>query len=341
MYRQMNKNKGFTLIELLISMALLSIIMVMVVQFMSSTAGANKKTQYNLKAQSVANEVISNISESLMRAEYVMVVPANQSYYKMDPNITNRRESLTATNIALTTFPTNCRLVPDNYGNYARPSATEPERKVIVDLLSYELPGEKSGDVYPLATDLEQDGFNVRSFRILKQSLGSTEAYLYIEPAYIYIEYTVMSSSGTENLCYVIYRFDNEKIYMYRSSEKVNLDRYTPRFATAKSNVDALTKKEGLLTENVTDFYLSADAEGEAFMLNSLFNVNGYMFNSVTTVNFRNSQVLTVRPQNLYQKDNGSSGGSGGTGGGSGGTGGGTGDSDENTGGGVLPPDTP
>lgn len=305
MCRQTNKNRGFTLIELLISMALLSIIMVMVVQFMSSTAGANRKTQYNMKAQAVANEVMSNISNSLMHAEYVMVVPAEKNFYTLDSTTSNRRKSLTATTSAVVTLPDTCRLVPDNYGNYAKSSSVD-ERKVIVDMTTYELAGEKDGDVYPLSGDLEQNDFNARSFRILQQSIGGVDTYLYVVPEYIYAEYEVESSTpGKSNLCNVIYKFEGNKIYMYRSQEDSDLGKDTKnRFATAKGFVDANASagNAGLLTENMTDFYLSADTEGNAFMLNSLFSVQGYQFNSATTVKFRNSQVLTVRPQNLYQK---------------------------------------
>ena len=312
MYRQMNRNKGFTLIELLISMALLSIITLMVVQFMSSTAAANKKTQYNLKTQAVANEVIASISESLMRAEYVKVVPANNNFYQLDGTTGNRIKSLTPASGAAVTLPANGQLVPDNYGNYAHDTSSSTdnkERKVIVDMDTYELPGEKKDDIYPLSGDLEGDGFEVRSFRILKQDIGGsgTDTYLYVEPAYIYFEYTVQDDSGNENLCNVIYGFKGKKIYVYRSSEAINLGRNTKnRFADARGEVDSLItadKAQGLLTDNMTDFYLSADVDGNAIMLNSLFDVNGYMFNSATTVKFRNSQVLTVRPQNLYKKD--------------------------------------
>ena len=332
MYRQINKNKGFTLIELLISMALLSIITLMVVQFMSSTAGANRRTQYNLKAQTVANEVITNISNSLMQAEYVKVVPADDVYYALDNTTGNRIKSLSTNATAPEPLPADCHLVPDNYGNYAQDtsSVTASERKVIVDMDNYQLPGEKNGDIYPISGDLEDDTFDARSFRILKQDIGGTDTYLYIEPAYIYLEYTTLASTGAQNLCNIIYRFDGNNIYMYRSSENTDLGRNTKnRFETAKSKVDSLSRTEGLLTEYMTDFYLSADVEGNSLMLNSLFDVNGYMFNSATTVKFRNSQVLTVRPQNLYKKDNTS--GSGGSGGGTGGGG---------TGGGVEPPPT-
>lgn len=306
MCRQMNRNKGFTLVELLISLALLSIVMVMVVQFMSSTAGANRKAQDNLKAQSVANEVMTNISDCLMQADFVKVVPKNTTYYTLDKSNGNRIESLTDADAvtAPVDLPADCQLVPDNYGNYVS-NTPDVERKVIVDFETYQLPGEKKNTIYPLEDDLEAD-VEARSFRILKQEIADVNTYLYVEPAYIYVEYYGLADDGVttwDNLYSVIYRFDDDgKIYMYRSPEDSSYTSSTSeRFSISKAAVDALSGTKGLLTGYITDFYLSADADGNALLMDSLFDVNGYMFNAANTVKFRNSQVLTVRPQNLYK----------------------------------------
>lgn len=326
MHRQMNKNRGFTLIELLISMALLSIIMLMVVQFMSSTSAAEKKTKQNLKVQEEANEVMTNMADSLMQANYICVIPSDSYTYLVDKTSGQRTESLTSTAIADLTSDKGAdvtfRLVSDNYGNYVRVSdKKEDERKVIIDMDTYQLLGEKKDTVYPLSGDLETPPLDVRSFRVLKQEISGKETYIYIKPAYIYAEYTVSGTNpdGTsyENLCNVIYRFeytaDGGNIYMYRSSEDVDLGKYTAgRLDTAKGKVDALSDETGRLTKNLTDFYLSADAEGNALLTDALFEINGYKYNSADTVNFRNSEVLTVRPQNTYKKA-GTGSGSGGT----------------------------
>lgn len=310
MNRQTSRNKGFTLIELLVCMALLSIVMVMVVQFMSSTAGANRKTQYNMKVQSVANEVMLNISESLMRAEYVKVVPINSNCYTVSNTATQtppasvqlERSATLAT--PTVPIPANAQLVPDNYGNYVNPAA-DTERKVIIDMDTYELPGEKKDTVYPLSGDMEE-GTVARSFRILKQEIGGKDTYLYVVPLYIYAEYRVREDDDTENLCCVIYKFDytEKTISMFRSSEDTDLSTATDRFNYAVSGVNALSGTEGMLTEYMTDCYLSADVEGNALLLETYFNVNNYQYNSSDTIQFRNSQVLTVRPQNLYLKQN-------------------------------------
>lgn len=323
MQEQMNKNRGFTLVELLISMALLSIIMLMVTQFMSSTSAAEKKTKQNLKVQEEANEVMTNLADSLMQANYICVSPSDDSTYLLEKTSGSRTESLSPT--AIDTLTTDkkgkidFRLVSDNYGNYVKPATATDERKVIIDMDTYQLLGEKKDTFYPLPGDLESPPVDVRSFRVLKQEVGGKETYVYIQPAYIYAEYTVSGTNpdGTdyENLCNVIYRFkyttDGGSIYMYRSSEDTDLGKdTTERFNAAKYNVDRLSGDTGRLTKNLTDFYLSADAEGNALLADVLFEINGYKFNSADTINFRNSQVLTVRPQNTYKKaGSGSSGG--------------------------------
>lgn len=324
MQKQMNKNRGFTLIELLISLALLSIVMLMVTQFMSSTSAADKKTKQNLKVQEEADEVMANMADNLMQANYICVIPSSDySLYLLEKTSGSRTESLSPASIDTLTADKkgkiNFRLVSDNYGNYVKPAAVTDERKVIIDMDTYQLLGQKKGTFYPLSGDLESPPLDARSFRVLKQEVGGTETYVYIQPAYIYAEYTVSTTKadGTkgENLCNVIYRFkytaDGNSIYMYRSSEDTDLGRYTTeRFNTAKYNVDKLSGDKGCLTKNLTDFYLSADAEGNALLVDALFEINGYKFNSADTINFRNSQVLTVRPQNTYKKTGtGSSGG--------------------------------
>lgn len=329
MDRQMNKNRGFTLIELLISMALLSIVMLMAVQFMSSTAGANKKTQKNLKIQTEAGDVMNNISDSLTVASYIKVVPETTPYELQKTSGTRKEESAPVTVTPSTASLTSDKgavlsfnLVSDNYGNRVRLS-TADERKVIVNMDTFRLVGEKKNTYYPLSGDLETDP-DVRSFRMLKQNVGGTDKYIYVKPQYIYAEYYVKQDTGgsVKNLlCNVIYRFvytsDGGSIYMYRSSEDTDLGIDTKdRYNTAKANVDALTDETGRLTEHLSDYYLSADAEGNALLVDALFEYDGYLFNSADTIKFRNSEVLTVRPQNSYKElITGGSGGSGGSGG--------------------------
>ena len=95
--RQKHNNKGFSLVELLISMALLSIIMLMVVQFMATTTGANKKAKANMKAQTASEEFVGNIFDSMSMANYIRITPYKGIY---EQNIGSRKEALEASPIS-------------------------------------------------------------------------------------------------------------------------------------------------------------------------------------------------------------------------------------------------
>lgn len=316
--KRVRQNKGFTLVELLISMALLSIIMLIVVQFMSTTTAANKRAKYNLKAQTSAGELMGNIKDVIAQSNYVRVIPAEPTVYEKSGG--TRLEAM-----GISTYKTTANneefdfdLVPDNYGNYVRNTSANPvERKVIIDTKTFQLVGEKKGTYYPLTNDLEPTGQNVRSFRCMKKEDAGNDVFLYTKPAYIYAEYNVRETPGSldNTLYYVIYRFDYPtdpskdkcKVYMVRGTKDRN---DSERTASAIAEVDGLKDEEGLLTDNLTDFYLSCDAEGGAFMLDALLDVEGYKYNSSVTVAIRNTEVLTARPMNSFILKDGSVAGS-------------------------------
>jgi hypothetical protein len=109
--------------------------------------------------------------------------------------------------------------------------------------------------------------------------------------------------------------------------------------SNGKLDKDWYSKPEaatGRLTKHIQDFYLSANAEGNSFMINSVMAVSEYKYRTEETIKLRNSNVLSVRPQNQYKisetggktgtvssKDDGTTESGGGTGDDSG-TGGGT-----------------
>lgn len=314
--KRLQQNKGFTLVELLISLALLSIIMLMVIQFMSTTTGANRKTKYNLKAQTAAKELMTNMSDTISQASYVQVIPYEDTVYEKPEG--TRLEAMSTSTLRPTsdTSGFSFNLVPDDYGNFVRNTTTTPtERKVIVDMQTYKLVAEKNNAIYPLSGDLNPISADVRSFRALKQVKPSGDvAYLYVKPAYIYVENSVREENTmgkkVERLKATMYRFDysdpdNTKVYVYRGNTGHDLNNKVAGF---KNLVDGLTGEEGLLTDNLSDFYLSADAEGGAFMLDALMDVKGYMYNACETVALRNTEVLTARPYRSFRLGAGSGG---------------------------------
>lgn len=312
MVRRRQHNRGFSFIELLIGMTILSIMMIMVVQFMSTSSGAYRKTKKNLNVQTDAMQTMEQITDTIVQASYirVSVSPADKNAYLIESKTQNddgtktstsdsRKTQAVTTPAILSTI--NYDFVPDNYGNYV--NRTAKERKVILDYDTYQIISEK-GASYPLTGDYDAaSGTDVRSFR----ALMSGSVNYYVKPEFIYIEYTSKDASGTDVLGHAIFyvkkiKTDKYNIYMYRYQDNDRNNGYD----YAKDKVIALSNKadsvEGLVTDKIKDFYLSANTEGNAVLLNAMFVNDGYQYNAVEPVVFRNSNVLTVRPQDLYKK---------------------------------------
>lgn len=313
--RKTNKvNQGFSLIELLISVTILSIVMVMVVQFMSTSSAAYRKNKKNLNIQTEAMKVVEQISDILMQANYIRVQSIDGKMYTITQTTSNERVVTPDSTKGTVDYD----FVPDNYSNYSEKSMYQNDnRKVIINYDTFEIVDEK-GTPYPLNTDQDNNGSAVRSFRALKS--GST--YNYIMPKYIYAEYTGQKEDGTETIVRVIYcitditdaKNDTRSVYMKRyeidKSDDAAIMALNYQYACKEVNL-ATTGKEGLLTDKVADFYLSADSEGNALLTDVLFQDDKYEYNTVETINLRNSNVLTVRPQKLYRVKGTGTGGSG------------------------------
>ena len=284
MDNQMNKNKGFSLIELLIAVTLLSIIMLIVSQFMSNTSWALTKAKKNQNIQTEAMEVGSQFSDTLMQATYIRVRTQDGKMYDLDTSLgSNNRKQRALTDKG----SVGGDLVVDNYPNCID-NATG--RQIILN------------DDYQL---VEDDGtpyqIDVVSFRKLMKDRSANEKSLYVEPEYIYVQYKKKSTNPgvTDDItCYVIYYFKGNEVYMNRSEVSPGA---TDGFAAA---VNSLSSKASLLTDNVSDCYFSADTEANTVFLDMLFEnekFKGYTYNYVETIVLRNSNVLTVPPQQMYK----------------------------------------
>lgn len=330
MAKQMKHNKGFSLIELLIAITILSIVMVMIGQFMSSSTAAYKKTKNNLNVQSEAMNVITSISDTISQANYVRVAVADNSAYIIEDTsggtaTASRTRKVKSSTVDLTSdrgATVDYDFVSDDYPNHVRDVDTTTERKIIINFDDYTFkPPMVADDPYPQSGDLETGTQDVRSFRALRKGTD----YYYVEPKYIYFEYQDIDNPSNVNC--VAYRVDvdNSSIYLYRKSLPVKtVDRYQTITAAVEA-LCAANSMEGLLTSSIKDFYLTADVEGNAIMLNALFEKRGgYQYNSIETIKFRNTNAITVRPQKLYKEKGTGNGGAGGAGGAGGGGGGGT-----------------
>ncbi|MDD6071666.1 MAG: prepilin-type N-terminal cleavage/methylation domain-containing protein [Clostridiales bacterium] len=299
MNQQMNKNKGFSLIELLIAVALLSIVMIMVTQFMGTTSGALSKTKKNLSLQTEAMEVGEQLSDALAQATYIRVSTQDGKMYKLDNqlNAKNRKARSVSDGGSL-----SGQLVVDNYPNYLKNGTTD--RKIILNDTDYTLVDE-SGAVYPLSGD--EDGTAVKSFRILTKD-GVAGEPLYVKPECIYLRYQ-KKIDGVETEAYVIYYFKGNEIYMDRGDVSAFgtgvADGYRIAEASVKTKAAKGKGENGLLTECVKDCYLSADTEAETVFVDMLLEdsrYHKYTYNYAESVLLRNSNVLTVVPQKMFKK---------------------------------------
>lgn len=325
MEKQIKHNKGFSLIELLIAMTIFSIVMVMVVQFMSTTSGAYRKTRKNLTLQTEAMQVMGQMSDTIMQATYIRLDIAGDECYTIKRT---ERDKTNERIIGKDSDGITWDFVPENYGNYAvTGDLFGKDREVILHADTYELLDRKlSGSdyqAYPLDTDADyHPGDNkVRSFRMLRDAAGASidvasgdvvSPYRYVIPEYIYVEYSTKDkqavsgdpSGAVESVTkHIIYYFkkdagdENYSVYIYRY-EAGPSEVASKGFNYAKAQVVAQANAgDGLLTDMISDFYVSADAEGNAILTDVLFMNNGYEYNAVQTINFRNSNMMTARPQ--------------------------------------------
>lgn len=314
MNQKVNKNRGFSLIELLIAIAILAIIMVMISGFVSTTLHTQRKTKKDMQIQEEAQRIYSQFSDILMQASYVRLEAADKSGIWLDSS--GKLVTSSSVDLGTNTF------VPDNYPNYQLNNGLN-SRKIIVDFNDFQLYNE-ADKTYPNAgceIDTDDKDKVIKSFRALTQkSTGDVyHEYYYVKPKYIYIEYsygdtTITGGAGgtvTTNTkkAYAILKYDGTKLYMYRKeiSDTEKLPSAENRYQKAVEKVDAIGSgsKYGFISDNVQSFYLSANPDGNSFSVimkveNSKYK--GYMYQLKETVNMRNSNVLTVKPQLLRKR---------------------------------------
>lgn len=293
------KNQGFSLIELLIAVTILSIVMIMVVQFMSTSSMAYRKQKKNLSVQTKAMATMEQVSDTLMQANYVRIMSSDDKLYTIE-------KSASGSSTVSEYGDIDYHLVPDNYANYSQMSKYNGTRDVIINLDTYDIVDDE-GNTYPKSSDNDyQDTVTVKSFRALNQGGG----YQYIKPAWIYAEYPNVDDSGNDVTTHVVYYFtdvkdakDNtcrllvcrEDVSSSTDALMKNYQFLVPRAAIGQDNPEVV----GIVSEDIVNFYISADPEGNALLTNVEFKDDGYEYNAIETIKFRNSNVLTVRPQKL------------------------------------------
>lgn len=289
-----NRNKGFSLIELLVAIAVMSIIMVMVVQMMGNSSVILRKTNKKLELQTEALEFREQFSDIVMQATYIRVETADKKTYTLDTGIDSSAKNKRK-RIATSVGDINGTLVSDNYPNY-------------------KLAGSNNYDIYMKSADYTlycidntktvHNSDSYQSFRKLLDGVSSGNPY-YVKPSYIYIRYHIDNSANTEN--YAIFRFvDNSGSYSVFADKGTVTNTNTATddgFNAAKTAVDAKSGYTGLMSENVKDVYFSVDAVGNSAFVDMQFENAKYInqtYEYRDTISLRNSYAITVAPNKMF-----------------------------------------
>lgn len=312
-------NKGFSLVELLVSIAVLSIIMVMVVQFMGTASVTLRKTRKKIDLQSEAMEFREKFSDIMMQATYVRVQTRDKNYYELKTDLTNsgrtqrRERTLTAKGTIAGTlvsdgYPNLCKKEPRNLNIYMNDNDFT---------LFGRVDGSTSTTQYPSSTDS-----SIQSFRILTDGATSGEPY-YVIPEYIYVRYqpTYNTSRYLTNENYSIFHITSDnKVYVAMGTID-NADTATnDGFSDAKDEVDALSGYDGLMVDLMNDLYLSADTANNAIFVDMQFydseqpkarrgtgddptQYATYYYDYKDSVLLRNSYALTEAPSKMFIKE--------------------------------------
>lgn len=359
----MKKNRGFSLIELLIAITILAIIMVMISGFMTSTVNSHTKNRREMQVQDEAMRIYSQVADMIMQATYVRITSADGEAYQY--NKTDKKfETVTPTVSLKQTF------VPDNYCNYELNGQYADRKVIVdyktynlVDENNKVYPNAGPEQTPVPRNDLvdKEDITNnvgLQSFRALyQQDATDPDKYnsYYIKPEYIYIEYsdaytkattTEESDNGTlvnkvtdtqqSRKCLILkYDETSRKLYMYRYTGTADVPK-TVGYYEAKDLLESQIMTDdqtGYISDKIKYLYLTARPDDNslelALQIEDAKN-EGFVYNLKETVNIRNNNVLTVKPQLKRKKINSTTGGSGS---------GGSGTPSEGGGGSVAPPE--
>lgn len=186
-------------------------------------------------------------------------------------------------------------------------------------------------------SDATSTSLLLKSFRTLtrqyfKITSGTLQEYsksYYVVPQYIYVEYSrsntkfsttpksitdgtttvtvdVVDKDSTSNdTGCVMFKYEptERKIYMYRAPAEKQVPEDI-NYEEAKSAIDA-AGYDSYISANIAEFYLSADPDANSINLGMMVEDEkyvGFRYNMNETINIRNNNVLTVKPQLLRKK---------------------------------------
>ena len=293
-------NKGFSLVELLVAIAVMSIILVMVVQMMGNSSVALRKTRKKLELQTEAMEFREQFSDILMQANYIRVMSADKVTYTLDTGIDSTNKNKRKRDVTAVGTVTGS-LVSENYPNQTAPG--DANLDIYMNQGTYTLYGkDRSGTQYPVSIDPM-----IQSMRILTDGAPLGQSY-YIIPSYIYVRYQRDETNNTEQ--YAMFHFvkdgDSYKVFVDKGTIN-NIDTsVVDGFFTAKSYVDSKAGINGLMSDKVKDVYFSADVAANTVYVDIQFENAKYInqtYEYRDAISLRNTYALSVPPNKMYMKE--------------------------------------
>lgn len=294
-----SNNRGFSLVELLVAIAIMSIILISIASFASTTTSTYVQTKADVELQADGADVLNLISDKLMQAKYVRI-GTTKATQKLD-------------------FSGN--VVLDGSGNPVMETSTIEYCAYGDHQSAYE---SVDGELGKNATDKVTGSANqavVKSFRMLQSdTIQSTsgEQLQYIAIGYDTADVT-SASSGSKEICRFmldVYYFYENGVYLYRfaGEERYSANEsYTTKDKTVAeldvwmdgniNSIFSITNMEGekqlhLVCDTVeyADIYASTD-DNSLYINMDFKKKNKRAVNSIQSmVTVRNSYVL--QPKN-------------------------------------------
>lgn len=256
--QKLNNNRGFTFIELVIAVAILTIIMGSVVQFMATTSVAYQRTNRDNEVQRQAQDVYDTISTCIMQANRVVLYGKAGTATSSDYYVTDNQPKVA------TYDPSEGWL-----GNAAGKK------------LKFDLPYADAGGKKPQKTEAKFFGF-------LSTKSGGTTTYTEVAVTALYFEYETKLSGTDYETCYATVYYDSTSgnLYLNRHYES-DADGY-------EGVIDMTTKDSSILckTLKADGFKITVDANANSIGLIMDFENYNMSYKTLGMTKIRNSHVL-------------------------------------------------
>lgn len=261
--QKLNNNRGFTFIELVIAVAILTIIMGSVVQFMATTSVAYQRTNRDNEVQRQAQDVYDTISTCIMQANKVVL-------YGKAGTASSPQFYITDNQPKVATYDPSEGWLGNAEG-----------KKLKFDIPYANTTGTLTS---PNKTTAKFLGFLAE-----KPGSGSTNTYTEVKVTALYFEYQT-KITGTYETCYATFYYDSTdgNLYLNRHYDSdSDIDTY-------KGVIDMTVKKSSILCKTLkTDgFRVTVDADANSIGLVMDFENYNMSYKTLGMTKIRNSHVL-------------------------------------------------